>query len=168
MAAAGEGPRPSTSASAAPPGPPGDGGGREQELVLADVELDFVQLRRLEGPAEVFAAAPPAAASAAAAGRVLASVHNTPVPDHGAWVARLLPSGGAPVPAAAAPAWLDLPAATDAPLADFEDDLILLSEEWWTLGFRFAVDIEVRVRPGRLHAPRSRGPEPDAHRCRLW
>ena len=61
-----------------------------------------------------------------------------------------------------------LPAATDAPLADFEDDLILLSEEWWTLGFRFAVDIEVRVRPGRLHAPRSRGPEPDAHRCRLW
>ena len=167
MAAAGEGPRPSTSASAAPPGPSGDGGGREQELVLADVELDFVQLRRLEGPAEVFEAAPPAAASAAA-GRVLASVHNTPVPDHGAWVARLLPSGGAPVPAAAAPAWLDLPAATDAPLADFEDDLILLSEEWWTLGFRFAVDIEVRVRPGRLHAPRSRGPEPDAHRCRLW
>ena len=153
----------------ADPGPRSSAG-FDREHVVVDCRLSFRELTHEGSALEVFAVDP----------TELASVNGVSVPEHGAFVARVLPAeltagptaglprrgGGigdaddvtartkdaAPEKKMFTPVWcrdvdggaVVVPAALEGRLRDHEASLVMLGEDWYILGLRFEVDIEVR------------------------
>ena len=134
-----------------------------REFAVIDTRLEYLELTRA-GAMEVFAVDP----------AELASVHGVPVPEHGAFVGRVLPPESLEGEDAAV---LDVqtgaktrvfrrdagqatvvPAPRVAPgaLRAHESSLVLLNDDWFVLGLRFEVDAEVR-RAFNLHGFASLG-----------
>ena len=139
-----------------------------REFAVIDTRLEYLELTRA-GAMEVFAVDP----------AELASVHGVPVPEHGAFVGRVLPpdalegirtaeTRGGDADAndgVATRVWrrdagqatvVPAPRVTPGALREHETDLILLNDDWFVLGLRFEVDAEVR-RAFNLHGFASLG-----------
>ena len=122
-----------------------------REFAVIDTRLEYLELTRA-GAMEVFAVDP----------AELASVHGVPVPEHGAFVGRVLPPESLEGEDAAV---LDVqtgaktrvfrrdagqatvvpaPRVTPGALRAHESSLVLLNDDWFVLGLRFEVDAEVR------------------------
>lgn len=122
-----------------------------KEYAVVDTRLEYLELTR-SGALEVFAVDP----------SELASVHGVSVPEHGAFVARVLPvemmtgpDAGLidPTTQTMTKVWRRdrreatvVPAAILEPghLRDHTQELILMNDDWFILGLRFEVDVEVR------------------------
>ena len=122
-----------------------------REYAVVDTRLEYLELTR-SGALEVFAVD----------SSELASVHGVDVPDHGAFVARVLPADSLHGPFAGVrdPAtremtnvWRrDRNQATIVPAAYLKpgelhkhiDELVVMNDDWFILGLRFEVDAEVR------------------------
>jgi hypothetical protein len=130
-----------------------------REYPVVECDLEFVELTRLGVPLEVHAADP----------SELPSIAGRPVPEHGAFVARVLPrhvtSGDdagltythdddddAKASTSFTRVWardpeggaVVVPAPLDGPLRDHLDELVVLSDDWFVLGLRFEADAEIR------------------------
>ena len=130
-----------------------------REYPVVECDLEFVELTRLGVPLEVHAADP----------SELPSIAGRPVPEHGAFVARVLPrhvtSGDdagltythdddddAKASTSFTRVWardpeggaVVVPAPLDGPLRDHLDELVVLSDDWFVLGLRFEADPEIR------------------------
>ena len=129
-----------------------------REYPVVECDLEFVELTRLGVPLEVHAADP----------SELRSISGRPVPEHGAFVARVLPrhvtSGDdagltythddtyAKASTSFTRVWardpeggaVVVPAPLDGPLRDHLDELVVLSDDWFVLGLRFEADPEIR------------------------
>jgi len=129
-----------------------------REYPVVECDLEFVELTRLGVPLEVHAADP----------SELPSISGRPVPEHGAFVARVLPrhvtSGDdagltythddtyAKASTSFTRVWardpeggaVVVPAPLDGPLRDHLDELVVLSDDWFVLGLRFEADPEIR------------------------
>ena len=130
-----------------------------REYPVVECDLEFVELTRLGVPLEVHAADP----------SELPSIAGRPVPEHGAFVARVLPrhviSGDdaglaytyddddAKASTSFTRVWardpeggaVVVPAPLDGPLRDHLDELVVLSDDWFVLGLRFEADPELSL-----------------------
>ena len=122
-----------------------------REFAVIDTHLEYLELTRA-GAMEVFAVDP----------AELASVHGIQVPEHGAFVGRVLPPESLEGEDAAVRdvetgvstrVWrrdagqatiVPAPRVTPGALHAHESSLILLNDDWFVLGLRFEVDSEVR------------------------
>ena len=134
-----------------------------REFAVIDTRLEYLELTRA-GAMEVFAVDP----------AELASVHGVPVPEHGAFVGRVLPPESLEGEHAclrdahtnaATRVWrrdagqatvVPAPCVAPGALRAHESSLILLNDDWFVLGLRFEVDAEVR-RAFNLHGFASLG-----------
>ncbi len=134
-----------------------------REFAVIDTRLEYLELTRA-GAMEVFAVDP----------AELASVHGVPVPEHGAFVGRVLPTESLEGEHAclrdahtnaATRVWrrdagqatvVPAPCVAPGALRAHETSLILLNDDWFVLGLRFEVDAEAR-RAFNLHGFASLG-----------